>query len=41
MNVLQQQDRFDKFVSEFNEERPHEALDMKTPAEIYAPSLSL
>jgi transposase InsO family protein len=38
MNALQQQDRFDRFVSEFNEERPHEALDMKMPAELYAPS---
>jgi transposase InsO family protein len=38
MNVLQQQDRFDRFVSEFNEERPHEAIAMKTPAELYAPS---
>jgi hypothetical protein len=38
MNVLQQQGRFDHFVSEFNDERPHEALDMKTPAELYAPS---
>ena len=38
MNALQQQDRFDRFVSEFNEERPHEAIAMKMPAEIYAPS---
>lgn len=38
MNVLQQQARFDGFISEFNEERPHEALNMKTPAELYAPS---
>jgi len=38
MNALQQQARFDQFVSEFNEERPHEALAMKTPAELYAPS---
>ncbi len=38
MNVLQQQDRFDRFVSEFNEERPHEALAMKTPAERYTPA---
>jgi len=38
MNTLQQQGRFDDFVSEFNEERPHEALAMKTPAELYAPS---
>ena len=38
MNILQQQDRFDRFVSEFNEERPHEALDMACPAERYNPS---
>jgi transposase InsO family protein len=37
-NILQQQARFDDFVSEFNEERPHEALGMKTPAELYRPS---
>lgn len=37
-NSLQQQARFDDFVKEFNEERPHEALGMKTPAEIYRPS---
>lgn len=36
--ILQQQARFDAFVSEFNEERPHEALSMKVPAELYAPS---
>jgi transposase InsO family protein len=39
MNVLQQQVRFDAFMSEFNEERPHEAIDMKVPAERYTPSL--
>jgi transposase InsO family protein len=38
INALQQQDRFDRFVSEFNEQRPHEALAMKTPAELYTPS---
>src|SRR5208337_1931968 len=38
MNSLQQQARFDELVSEFNEERPHEALAMKTPADVYAPS---
>jgi transposase InsO family protein len=37
-NSLQQQARFDAFIAEFNEERPHEALAMKTPAERYAPS---
>ena len=35
MNSLQQQVRFDAFVHEFNTERPHEALQMKTPAEVY------
>jgi len=38
MNSLQQQDRFDRFVSEFNAERPHEALEMRCPAEVYTPS---
>ncbi len=37
-NILQQQARFDDFVSEFNAERPHEALNMKTPGEVYQPS---
>nr|WP_319387545.1 IS481 family transposase [uncultured Roseibium sp.] len=38
MNSLQQQAKFDAFVKEFNEERPHEALVMKTPGEVYTPS---
>ena len=38
MNSLQQQARFDAFVAEFNQERPHEALGMKTPSESYSPS---
>ena len=38
MNIFQQQERFDRFVREFNEERPHEALAMKCPAELYTPS---
>ncbi|MAC38226.1 MAG: IS481 family transposase [Oceanicaulis sp.] len=37
-NILQQQARFETFLEEFNTERPHEALDMKTPAEVYTPS---
>jgi transposase InsO family protein len=37
-NFLQQQARFDAFVAEFNDERPHEALGMKCPAEVYQPS---
>ncbi len=35
MNSLQQQARFDEFVEEFNTERPHEALEMRRPADIY------
>jgi transposase InsO family protein len=38
MNSLQQQAKFDAFRQEFNTERPHEALAMKRPAEIYKPS---
>jgi transposase InsO family protein len=38
MNSLQQQARFDAFVAEFNTERPHEALAMKCPAQLYTPS---
>lgn len=37
-NSLQRQARFDAFVAEFNTERPHEALNMKTPAEVYPAS---
>lgn len=37
-NSLQQQGVFDAFVQEFNNERPHEALAMKFPAELYLPS---
>jgi transposase InsO family protein len=37
-NLLQQQAKFDAFLEEFNHERPHEALDMKCPAEFYTPS---
>ena len=33
-----QQRKFNVFREEFNHERPHEALDMHTPAEIYTPS---
>ena len=37
-NVLQQQARFDTFVHQLNHERPHQALDMATPASRYQPS---
>ena len=37
-NVLQQQARFDTFVHQYNHVRPHQALDMATPASRYQPS---
>jgi hypothetical protein len=37
-NILQQQAKFDTFIEEFNRERPHEALAMKCPAELYTAS---
>jgi transposase InsO family protein len=37
-NILQQQAKFDVFIEEFNNERPHEALAMKCPAEVYTTS---
>lgn len=37
-NLLQQQGKFDFFVQEYNFERPHEALGMKCPAEVYKSS---
>lgn len=40
-NLLQQQQRFDDFQVEFNEQRPHEAIGMKCPAELYTPSTRL
>ena len=37
-NLLQQQEKFDAFIDEFNTQRPHQALDMKFPSELYTPS---
>jgi len=34
-NLLQQQERFDEFIAEFNDQRPHQAIDMKCPADVY------
>lgn len=34
-NILQQQEEFERFLDEFNNERPHEALKMKTPSEVH------
>jgi putative transposase len=37
-NLLQQQGRFDRFIQEFNHERPHQGIGMKYPAELYVSS---
>jgi transposase InsO family protein len=37
-NVAAQQQRFDRWRKEFNNERPHEALGMRLPADVYQPS---
>jgi putative transposase len=38
VGLLQQQERFDRFVDEYNHERPHEALGQVPPASLYQPS---
>lgn len=38
-NIEHQQKRFDEFMQEYNNERPHEALGMKTPGQIYCGSV--
>ena len=37
-NVLQQQARFDAFIQQYNCELPHQALEMKVPADLYTRS---
>jgi putative transposase len=37
-NTLQQQARFDTFVAQYNQERPHQALGMHVPADVYTRS---
>ena len=37
-NFLQQQEKFDSFMEEYNNERPHQAIGMKYPGELYTPS---
>jgi putative transposase len=37
-NFLQQQGKFDRFMDCYNNQRPHQALNMKYPAEVYRPS---
>jgi putative transposase len=38
-NLQKQQKAFDKFLPEYNTERPHESLEMQTPASLYTLSL--
>jgi putative transposase len=38
-NLKEQQKAFDVHQKDFNEDRPHEALGMRTPASVYKPSL--
>ncbi len=40
-NFLQQQARFDHFIEYYNHERPHQAIDMKYPGELYQPSVRI
>nr|WP_237699756.1 integrase core domain-containing protein [Coxiella burnetii] len=37
-NFLQQQEKFDTFIEQYNHDRPHQALEMKYPGELYVPS---
>lgn len=37
-SLAAQQRKFNAFQAEFNDERPHEALDMQTPAAVYRPA---
>ena len=37
-DLRRQQEHFDAFREEFNNVRPHEALDMRTPSSLYVPS---
>lgn len=38
-NFLQQQARFDDFIEGYNNDRPHQALSGRYPAEVYTPSV--
>ena len=37
-NFLQQQERFDRFIGVYNNERPHQALNGVYPGDVYTPS---
>ena len=36
--MLQQQEKFDAFIEVYNQQRPHQAIAMKYPAEMYTAS---
>jgi putative transposase len=38
-NFLQQQERFDRFITVYNHERPHQALGGDYPGDLYTPSV--
>ncbi len=38
ITLLQQQDKFEDFIHENNYERPHQALEMMRPTDLYTPS---
>jgi transposase InsO family protein len=38
MNIQKQQEAFNRFIYEYNQERPHEALGQRPPASVYRPS---
>ena len=37
-NMLQQQEKFDEFCEIYNNERPHQGIDMQVPDDLYDPS---
>jgi putative transposase len=37
-NLLQQQEKFDRFIEYYNEERPHQSLNGRVPSQLYRPS---
>jgi len=37
-NLLEQQEKLDHFIQQYNFDRPHQGIDMKYPAELYKPS---
>jgi Integrase core domain len=40
-NLLQQQEKFDRFIEYYNDERPHQALNGGVPGQLYRPSARL